>query len=173
MAKLAQPLPTQEQLARVFRYDFATGDLFWTDDVSVSARVRGKAALNSIASNGYRFGSYQGQYLARHRVIWKLVNGNEPAEIDHIDGDPANNKFSNLRSVTHEENCRNRKRYSTNTSGVAGVSWNARAQRWYAYIYIDTRMKNLGMFATKEEAIAARQAAELLLGYNVRENEDV
>jgi hypothetical protein len=75
--------------------------------------------------------------------------------------------------VSHEENCKNRRKYSHNTSGVTGVSWNERDQKWLAFIHIDKRMKNLGVFKSKEEAIAARRAAEELLGYTVREKVDV
>lgn len=157
----------------MFRYDPITGDLFWSRNEVVPSRVRGKAALTSRASNGYLFGSFGGQYLARHRVIWKLLKGSEPQEIDHIDGDPSNNRIENLRSMSHEENCKNRRKYSHNTSGVTGVSWNERDQKWLAFIHIDKRMKNLGVFKSKEEAIAARRAAEELLGYTVREKVDV
>jgi hypothetical protein len=172
MTKPSKPLPSQQEIVRVFRYDPNTGRLFWRDSEHVTKRMRGKPALMARASNGYLFGSYKGQYLAQHRVVWKLLNGSDPVEIDHIDGDPTNNRIENLRSVYHAENCRNRKRYSHNTSGVSGVSWNARAGRWYAYIHIEKRMKNLGMFMSKDEAIAARKAAEELLGYTTRENVD-
>lgn len=37
-------------------------------------------------------------------------------EVDHIDKNPANNKISNLRWVTHSENCQNRRRRKYNSS---------------------------------------------------------
>ena len=59
-----------------------------------------------------------------HRVIWEMLNGPIPSGlvIDHIDGNPFNNLISNLRVVTQAVNTRNKKLYSTNTTGIAGVS---------------------------------------------------
>lgn len=168
MANAAKPLPDKAVLSSVFIYDATKGILFWRAHPTVNARVVGKPALNSLASNGYRFGTYLGQYLAQHRVIWKYVHGTDPEQIDHVDGNPSNNKIENLRSVTPGENCRARGKYQTNTSGTPGVSWNRRSRKWYAFIHADGRMINLGMYGAKEAAIAARQTAESIHGYNVR-----
>ena len=162
------PLPEHQILLRIFVYDEEGDELRWTNDPLVPVRVRGKLALNSRSGSGYRFGRFQGKHLSRHRAIWKLVTGTEPDELDHIDGNPGNDRPSNLRSVSHQENCRNRKVYATNKSGVPGVSWNARDGKWMAHIHIGKRMKNLGMFANKSDAIAAREAAEVEQGYKVR-----
>ncbi len=168
VANAAKPLPDQSVLLSVFVYDMQTGVLSWRAHPTVNARVVGKRALNSVASNGYRFGTYLGQYLAQHRVIWKYVHGTDPDQIDHIDGDRSNNRVGNLRSVTPSENCRARGKYQTNTSGTPGVSWNRRDRKWYAFIHADGRMINLGMYGAKEAAISARQVAEHIHGYNVR-----
>jgi len=152
----------------VFRYDEETGHLFWTNDPSVTPRVRGKRALGALSGSGYHFGSLDGRYLQSHRVIWKLSTGVDPEEIDHIDGDRSNNRLSNLRSVDHRKNCRSRGMFSTNTSGSTGVSWIKRDQKWMASIYVEGRARNLGLFGSKEAAIEARSIAEEAQGYNVR-----
>lgn len=152
----------------VFRYDGETGHLFWTNDTSVPPRVRGKRALGARSGSGYYFGSLDGRYLQSHRVIWKLATGVDPEEIDHIDGDQSNNRLSNLRSVSHQQNCRTRGVYATNTSGTTGVSWIEREQKWMASIHADGKAHNLGLYASKDAAIAARTIAEQTLGYNVR-----
>lgn len=58
-----------------------------------------------------------------HRIIWELFNGSisNHLVIDHIDGDPLNNKINNLRQVTMSVNNRNRKADSRNKSGITGV----------------------------------------------------
>src|SRR6201996_5004855 len=168
MSRPANPLPSADELNRVFRYDANADELYWRIVPEVPARVRGKRALTAKSGSGYLFGSFRGQHMQRHRVIWKLATGLEPLEIDHIDGDRTNNRVSNLRSVTHVENCRARGRYATNTSGITGVSWNARENKWLAYIHVDGRMKNLGLFGSKEAAATARAIAENIQGYNVR-----
>ena len=62
-----------------------------------------------------------GKRLYAHRLIWVIVTGEQPEDIDHIDGDGLNNKWDNLRSVSHSMNGRNQKLPGNNTSGTAGV----------------------------------------------------
>lgn len=96
-----------------FEYDEASGKLYHKQ-----GRFVGKEAGSVLTSNGgYRYicsgvGGKQKSLLA-HRVIWGMVFGEFPKEgmvIDHIDGDPDNNRITNLRVVTHKENSRNRGR---------------------------------------------------------------
>lgn len=69
-----------------------------------------------------------------HRIIWELHNGEIPDNlcVDHIDGNPLNNAIHNLRLVTRTVNGRNQKKFSTNRSGVTGVSWDEQNSRWLA-----------------------------------------
>jgi hypothetical protein len=80
--------------------------------------------------------------LYLHRIIWALVHGVWPNEIDHWDGDPANNRISNLRKVTRGENQQN--------TTARGTSDNH--GRWRARIRINYELINLGMYDTEEEA---------------------
>lgn len=81
--------------------------------------------------------------------------------VDHIDGDGLNNRRRNLRYVEPTINQRNRGGAARNSkSGILGVSWQSRRQRWRAQIRADGRKIDLGSFATIEEANAARLAAE-------------
>lgn len=59
-----------------------------------------------------------------HRIIWLLCVGSIPngSVIDHIDGNPHNNKIDNLRVIPSEENARNAKKRKDNKTGVCGVS---------------------------------------------------
>lgn len=74
-------------------------------------------------SNSWRIG-FQGKYYLVHRIIWVMVYGSIDPEmvIDHIDGNPHNNQISNLSLKTQANNARNQKRFSTNTTGITGVS---------------------------------------------------
>lgn len=103
--------------------------------------------------------------LRAHRLAFWFMTGEVPEEIDHKDGNPSNNKWSNLREVTHSENNQNiHKVRSDNISGKRGVSWAERPGRrgkWLARITVDGEFHELGCYVTKEEAIAARRAAEL------------
>ncbi len=88
-----------------------------------------------------------------HRRIMGLRYGDKN-HVDHINGDTLDNRKENLRICTHKENSRNRKGlYSNNTSGVSGVYWNKRDQKWYAQAYNnDGKRKHLGYFNNKLDA---------------------
>jgi hypothetical protein len=73
-------------------------------------------------------------------------------EIDHINNDKSNNNVSNLRYCTHQENCRNKRMMSNNTSGVKGVNWDKDVGMWRARIKCDTVRVHLGYFQDLQEA---------------------
>lgn len=81
--------------------------------------------------------------------------------VDHINGDTMDNRRANLRLVTQRENLRNCPIPQSNgTSGFRGVTFCRREGKWRAYLHVDGRMKQLGMFATAEDANAARLEGE-------------
>ena len=96
-----------------------------------------------------------------------MYHGQWPAgQIDHIDGCRKNNRISNLRDVRHQDNGKNTKLPSTNTSGRIGVSWHKAAKKWGVSIKADDRPIHLGLFVSFEEACAARKAAEEKYGFH-------
>ncbi len=101
-----------------------------------------------------------------HRIIYKLCTGEEPILIDHINGDPLDNRIENLRSVTNMENMRNSKKFKTNSSGHVGVSWSKQNSKWEAYIWDNGTKINLGLFKNIQDAVDKRKEYELLLGYH-------
>ena len=81
-----------------------------------------------------------------------LLLNPEPGYLgDHIDGDPWNNRRSNLRICTTSQNQQNRIHLTTNTSGYRGVSWSSQKRRWRARV----AQRSIGYFKTKEEAARA------------------
>lgn len=105
--------------------------------------------------NGYPFNNQVG-FL--HRF---LMNPSDDMVVDHINHNRLDNRISNLRICTQQENCMNSgQRYGT-SSGVTGVSWYAQRNKWEAYINISGKRVKLGYFKTKEEAIEARRQAEI------------
>ncbi len=83
-------------------------------------------------------------------------------EVDHIDGDGLNNQDENLRFATRGQQMQNAGLRSNNKTGVKGVCWNKRNNRWRPYIMVNKKQIYLGSFVSFEGAAAARKRAEEL-----------
>jgi hypothetical protein len=130
-------------------------------------RFENQEAGFAITKAGYYRTTILGVSHYAHRLAWALHYGEWPdADIDHINGDPKDNRISNLRSVSHLENCRNISKPINNTSGVIGVSWSQDREKWTAYIDDGKGRIPLGRYVQFHEAVIARKAAELALRYH-------
>jgi hypothetical protein len=127
----------------------------------------GKLALNCLQGSGYKTGAVLRIPCVAHRVAYSIYHGiNLAGEIDHINGDKSDNRIANLRMVAHSENSRNVSLYSNNNSGFHGVLWDHRRRKWEARIGVNGRQTRIGRYNHKEDAIAARKAAEVVHGYH-------
>lgn len=107
-------------------------------------------------AKGYRVISIGHKPFLAHRLAWLIVSGEWPAEhIDHRNGDPADNRITNLRECSHAENHQNRRRQSNNTSGFIGVTRRKTENKWAAKIRVGGKEIHLGVFREKEAAAAA------------------
>ena len=125
----ARPLPAQDFLREVFTYCSKSGELRWARKTCRNMRVQRVAGY--VGHQGYRVVTINKIPWQAHRLIWKLVYGEEPRFIDHIDGDKSNNRLSNLRECSQAENNRNCPPSVRNKTGVKGLSvfrgkWRAR-----------------------------------------------
>jgi len=93
-------------------------------------------------------------------------------QVDHINGDVTDNRWENLRLIYGGENQRNMKRAHNNTSGITGVVWDQSRALWHARIRLNQKDRFLGRFKSKDEAIAARKAAERQFGFHVNHGRD-
>lgn len=93
-----------------------------------------------------------------HRFI---MNPPDDMVIDHINRDRLDNRRHNLRICTIEQNNKNCSKRSNNTSGIIGVNWEKRRNKWRAEISINGKNKFLGYYTTLEEAAEARRQAEI------------
>lgn len=91
----------------VFSYDPETGVITWKVSTGPRARV-GARAGRVREKDGYRHLKHGGKMILEHRLAWLLHTGEWPEnELDHRDGDRANNRIANLREATRSENNRN------------------------------------------------------------------
>ena len=169
-----------DQARDLLRYDPDTGRLFWRErsrQYCVSdqecqrwnKRFAGKQALTAVEGGGYPFGTVLGHRCKAHQIIWLIQTGSWPeGEIDHINGAANDNRWINLRQVSHLENLRNKSRQANNTSGVNGVYWSKRHNKWRAMVSIQGRLISLGYFASIDEAALARSAANDQYGFTAR-----
>ena len=100
-----------------------------------------------------------------------LMNPQEGYDVDHISGDKMDNRRSNLRICTHQENMFNQALRSNNTTGFYGVSKNKKTGNFEAYLHIDGKKKYLGTFMSAAKAAEKRdEAAKHYFGEYARLN---
>jgi hypothetical protein len=162
-----KPLPPLEELKEYLDYNPDTGIIIWKKITSNRVKVGREAG-------GYRSLlwcptvrvektiGFQGHRYLLSRIIYFMYHGEDPAEltIDHIDGNPLNNKISNLRLATKGQNSCNKKLQINNKSGVSGVYFRNDINKWTASIQVCGKKTTLGYWWTKKEAIQARKEAE-------------
>ena len=165
----AKELPPVELLQETFDYDPITGLLRWK-------KPRRGRPMGGVAGHrtvrGYIIVSLYGKKYLAHRICWAIYYNEQltpDVEIDHKYGITHDNRISELRRATRQDQGYNHKLQSTNTSGHRGVSWDKGRQRWSAHITIQGKKIHLGRFKTKEEAIEARLKAEKNLNIFVGE----
>jgi hypothetical protein len=173
------PMITPEQLRVRIAYDALSGHLTWlARDVPENScarrnvrawntRYAGTPAFGYRDRLGYGHGQISGENYLAHRIAWAIHYGRWPdGLIDHIDGDPTNNRIDNLRVVDSTGNTRNQRRHSRNTTGVTGVSYHRAAGKYWAQIGVRGEVKYLGLFDDLEAAAAARRQAEITYGFH-------
>lgn len=180
-----------EIVQEYLNYDPETGTLNWKERARHrfikdkdwhwwNKRFSGKEA-GSITTlpNGYKRASLRititggkTQTVFCHRAAWMIMTGVEPAEVDHINGDALDNRWSNLREVNRKENCRNRAISTRNSSGVVGVNWSKQCGKWRAEYYENGKNVYLGLFSKIEDAEIAVQRGRESSGYKARHGEE-
>lgn len=155
---------TQDHLKDRLRYDPSTGTFIWRErpnDKRWNVRYADRTAGTKDTKGYIQIKVDSHRYLA-HRLAWLYMTGAWPDnDIDHINGQCGDNRWCNIREATRTENMRNQTKVRKNTSSVTGVSWNRQRGKWESYIRVDRNKKHLGLFTVKQDAIDARQDAEL------------
>ena len=150
---------TASRVLELLDYNPETGNFTW----KINRRGRRQAGMSAgcIHPNGYVRISIDYRLYNVQRLAWLFITGKWPDKlIDHIDGNPSNNRFTNLRECDHIQNGANRKMSSANKSGYKGVSKVKATGKWGAWIKVAGKSKNLGShFNTPEEAYEAYKKA--------------
>jgi HNH endonuclease len=160
MVAKIKKLPSQSRIRQLLDYDPITGIFRWR--VNRGSRYYAGAKAGSINSNGYIVIRIDGVLYSSHRIAMVYLTGDCPPEVDHINLVRSDNRFENLRQATRAQNRMNSPTHKNNRVGIKGVHFRSRngyRRPYEANIRIDGRLKNLGRFATADEAQAAYVAA--------------
>lgn len=143
---------TADQLRAQYAYDPETGVF--------TSRKTGRTT-GSVNDRGYVRIRIGRRLCKAHRMAWLYMTGEWPPEqIDHINGDRADNRWANLRAVDGYTNMQNQRRAQRhNKVGLLGVQ-KTRNGKFKARINVRWRRFELGTFETAEEAHAAYMAAK-------------
>jgi hypothetical protein len=149
---------TADDLRKFLDYNRETGVFTWRE--ARGGAVGCGATAGAHDGRGYIQIKIQGRNYRAHRLAWLHVHGEWPsAQIDHANGNKADNRISNLRLATRSQNNANKRRLSNNTSGAKGVSWKGSARKWQAQIRVDGRLSHLGYFGSIYDAANAYRTA--------------
>lgn len=136
-----------------FSYDSSTGKLTWR--VPTMNRIKPGDSAQGVVSGGYWRVRIGGRSYKAHRVAWLMEKGQWPiGDIDHINGDPADNRIANLRDVSSSVNKQNmRKARADNKTGLLGAYLHKGTGKFRAQIWLPTgQCKSLGAFDTAQDA---------------------
>jgi hypothetical protein len=144
--------PSFEEVDKCLAYDPDTGIFRWK--ITLGSRARQGDLTGCVTRpHGYVVIRISGINYGAARLAWLLMTGVHPDyEIDHIDGNPTNNRFENLREATRLQNAQNVKMTTRNTSGIRGVHWRADCEKWRALIFVNGKQIHLGYFNAARDA---------------------
>lgn len=144
---------TQKYLKEIMIYEPTTGDFYKVkcrrgDWIGKKAGTLNKKGYISISVHNKR-------YLA-HRLAWLYMTGEWPKiNIDHINGNKADNRFNNLRESNYSQDMHNQGKRKHNSSGYKGVSPHRASGKWTAQIKVNWKTIYLGCYNTPQEAYRA------------------
>ena len=149
---------TQARLREALDYDTETGIFTW--NISRGCMPKNKVAGN-VNYTGYRRIMVDNTMYLASRLAFMWMEGYFPEhEIDHINRVRDDNRWENLRHVTHMCNVHNSGKSYRNTSSIVGVHWHKYARKWCARLYFKGKNFNLGLHENKTDAAKARWEAE-------------
>jgi len=155
---------TQDRLKELLHYNPETG--IFTRNLFLSNRTRCGGMAGTAHSAGYITISVDNKKYFTHRLAFLYMEGYIPEnQVDHINRIRDDNRWINLREVSHSCNMRNASVGKNNTSGVTGVSWDKASNKWRAIIRVLGINKHLGIFESFNDAVTARWNGEVKYGY--------
>jgi len=155
---------TQKELKEWVSYDPETG-LFTA--IKKSKRRGVSDVCGSPTKAGYLRFNVCGNLYYCHRLVFLYVTGEAPSgEVDHINHIKDDNRWANLRDVTHQQNHKNKTLSKGNKIGCFGVKKPKGENKWVATIYLNGKAKRISSHENIEDAISARKLAEIKYNFH-------
>lgn len=148
---------TKDQLLSKLNYFPETGMFTWKQTTRRGFVGKFAGHINRL---GYTSIRLDGKPYLVHHLVWLAETGAFPSkDIDHINRNPADNRFSNLRECSHAENMRNTARHENRV----GYCFDRTHSKWKVYLdQPDKKRINLGIVKTKEKAIELLERSKSL-----------
>jgi len=156
---------TQLELKKELHYNSKTG--VFTRLVNINCGTKIGDIAGHLNARGYIEISVKGKSYRAHRLAWFYVYGVWPKDhLDHINHDFSHNPIDNLREANAQENGRNRSLNKNNLSGIPGVLWMKRDNKWWSRIVVSGKTLHLGSFDDFFKACCTRKSAENKYGFH-------
>lgn len=158
-------VPTDKELENIRDYlMYFEGNLYAKKSYA-NNKIKAGQRVGSLSENGYLRVGCMGRRYKAHRVIYYLCKGVWPiGVVDHINGDPSDNRIENLRDISQAENLRSFRKVCKGSSSYRGVS--AFRDRWQSEISYCGKKYRLGYFTCEKEAALAYNYKAMELGFN-------
>lgn len=137
-------------------YDPDTGIMRWP----------GGKQVGTITNVGYRQVTIQGKKYQASRLAFAYMTEKWPEFMDHINHNKSDDRWVNLRDVSHSTNMKNLSTRQSNKSGYNGVRWHESRKKWQVQVGYNGSTKHVGYYPKLEDAISARKVAEKRLGFH-------
>ena len=137
-----------QQALKALCYQASSGKFFWVVPPKNHPRLFGKEAGRN--SSGYTVISFNKKKFKAHRLAWLFTHGFLPKQIDHINGDRADNRMSNLRECSNPQNQANKlkKKGKTEPKGVRRLP----SGKYQARLTVDGGQLSLGVYESVDAA---------------------
>ena len=158
--KITKHKLTQEMLHKILHYNPDTGDFTWLVNRGCNV-TKGYIAGTTMPSGYKKLHIDKIPYLL-HRLAFLYMEGYIPELcVDHIDNNPSNNKWDNLREASKSCNAINSKINNRNTSGIVGITFDKSRNKWKVMLTLNKKSIYQARFNTFDEAVIARWKAEV------------
>ena len=169
--EVVRELLDYNQLTGVFTWKVRAREWFKSEQgfkvfhTRYAGEVAGYVWTNTRGYQNMRLNLF-GKLYGLHRLAFLYLGEELPEQVDHLNRDATDNRWSNLVASSAKDNNKNASMSRNNKSGVTGVYWNKEKGKWKAQVRFDNRGKCLGYFTDLEEAAEAVRRFRLEKGFS-------